>query len=562
MHISGFAKQNYTMLDNLKLGYGGTKTEMERLLKDAQKLTGVKYDINNLSDVYEAIHIIQGELGITGTTAKESAETLQGSISSLKASWENFLSGAGDINQVIDSGKVAIENIVRITKEALADIGGQLKDLLEEKLQPIKQWVEEHQTQLIIITGVIASLTAAIIAHTIATNADLIVIWLYVTATNAAAAASAAFGAVLAFITSPITLVVLAIGALITIIVLLVKNWDTVKAKTIEIWENIKQKLTEILTNIRNKFSEIWTRIKDTLKAVLENIIQWFKDLPYRIGYFIGELLGKIIKFGIDAFNWVSTKVPQIINGIISFFDQLPSKIWNCLLTAISKIIQWGTDIKNKASEAGRNFVNNIIDFFMNLPSKLWNWLQNTIQKVQSFINNLGSKAREGGQNFFNNIVNKIREIPGNIVNIGRNIVEGLWNGIRNATTWIKDKVKNFAKGILDGMKSALGIHSPSTVFRDQVGKFIALGVGEGFDKNIKSVYQKMKSSVDYETQKLNTNLSTTALLKVDRDQAKTVTNDNTTTINNTQNFYSKESSPYEEQKQAKQQLRRLAYGM
>ena len=87
----GFAKQNYTMLDNLKLGYGGTKTEMERLLADAQKITGVKYDINNLSDVYSAIHVIQGELGITGTTAKESAETFSGSLASMKAAFKNVL---------------------------------------------------------------------------------------------------------------------------------------------------------------------------------------------------------------------------------------------------------------------------------------------------------------------------------------------------------------------------------------------------------------------------------------------------------------------------------------
>lgn len=89
----GFAKQNYTMLDNLKLGYGGTKTEMQRLLADAQKLTGVKYDISNLSDVYQAIHVIQGEIGITGTTAKEASETLQGSLASMKASFKNVLAG-------------------------------------------------------------------------------------------------------------------------------------------------------------------------------------------------------------------------------------------------------------------------------------------------------------------------------------------------------------------------------------------------------------------------------------------------------------------------------------
>ncbi len=87
----GFAKQNYSMLDNLKLGYGGTKTEMERLLADAEKISGQKYDINNLSDVYEAIHVIQEEMDITGTTSKEAASTLSGSFSSMKAAAENFL---------------------------------------------------------------------------------------------------------------------------------------------------------------------------------------------------------------------------------------------------------------------------------------------------------------------------------------------------------------------------------------------------------------------------------------------------------------------------------------
>ena len=87
----GFAKQNYTMLDNLKLGYGGTKTEMERLLADAQKISGVEYNIDNLSDVYSAIHVIQGELDITGTTAKEAATTLSGSLGQMKAAFKNLL---------------------------------------------------------------------------------------------------------------------------------------------------------------------------------------------------------------------------------------------------------------------------------------------------------------------------------------------------------------------------------------------------------------------------------------------------------------------------------------
>lgn len=105
----GFAKQNYTMLDNLKLGYGGTKTEMERLLADAEKLTGVKYDINNLADVYQAIHAIQGQLDITGTTAKEASSTFSGSFAAMKASAQNVL------------GKLALGENVMPALQALLD---------------------------------------------------------------------------------------------------------------------------------------------------------------------------------------------------------------------------------------------------------------------------------------------------------------------------------------------------------------------------------------------------------------------------------------------------------
>lgn len=107
----GFAKQNYTMLDNLKLGYGGTKTEMERLLSDAEKISGVHYDISNLNDVFNAIHVIQEELDVTGTTAKEASTTISGSINSAKSAFSNFLSGAGGIEEVISTFTTAGTNI-------------------------------------------------------------------------------------------------------------------------------------------------------------------------------------------------------------------------------------------------------------------------------------------------------------------------------------------------------------------------------------------------------------------------------------------------------------------
>ena len=118
----GFAKQNYTMLDNLKLGYGGTKTEMERLLADAEKFSGVHYDISNLSDVYQAIHIIQEEMGVSGTTAKEASETITGSMNSAKSAFQNFIAGQGGIEEVITTFVTAGQNISKVIIQMLPQL--------------------------------------------------------------------------------------------------------------------------------------------------------------------------------------------------------------------------------------------------------------------------------------------------------------------------------------------------------------------------------------------------------------------------------------------------------
>lgn len=135
----GFAKQNYTMLDNLKLGYGGTKEEMERLLADAQKLTGVKYDISNLADVYSAIHAVQEELGITGTTAKEASTTIQGSIGMMKGAWNNLLVGIADenadfdtlMNNFVDSVVTVGENVIPRVEVIIGGVGTLLSSLIQ-----------------------------------------------------------------------------------------------------------------------------------------------------------------------------------------------------------------------------------------------------------------------------------------------------------------------------------------------------------------------------------------------------------------------------------------------
>lgn len=208
------------------------------------------------------------------------------------------------------------------------------------------------------------------------------------------------------------------------------------------------------------------------------------------------------------------------------------------------------------------NTINDVVNWFAQLPGRIWSWLLTTVNNIVNWGTDIANKGKEAAQNLFDNIVNTVKEIPGKMLEIGKNIVQGLWNGITGAGNWLKEKISNFASGIVDGFKSAFGIHSPSKVFNQQIGKFLALGIGEGFNDNINNVFRNMKSVVDFETRKLSANLSTQAVLESERNRPKTVNNDNGTTINNTQNFYEKNATPYEEQKQARQQLRRLAYGL
>ena len=136
----GFAKSNYTMLDNLALGYGGTKEEMQRLLEDAEKLSGIEYDISSYADIVDAIHVVQTEMGITGTTAKEASTTISGSVASMKSAWSNLVTGIADdnadldvlVSNFVDSSVTAAGNIAPRIETVLGGIG-----MLGEKLAPL-----------------------------------------------------------------------------------------------------------------------------------------------------------------------------------------------------------------------------------------------------------------------------------------------------------------------------------------------------------------------------------------------------------------------------------------
>lgn len=430
----GFAKQNYTMLDNLKLGYGGTKTEMERLLADAQKLTGVKYNISNLSDVYNAIHTIQEELGVTGTTAKEASSTLQGSFASMKASWSNFLSGAGDLSQVVESATDVVGNVVRIVNEAIPSIITGIKESLPALLELGATILNE------LITGIITYLP------TLMESAGQI------------------------------------LDSLI---------------------QGILNVLPDLIPVALQVIQQLITGIISYLPKILEIGIQIISELIIGIAQMLPELIPKAIECIMTLYETLLDNIDMLIDAAIQLIMALADGLIEALPILIEKapvIIQKLFDalVRNfpKIIKAGGELVGKLV---AGIVGSFWKLLEVAPQLIANLVNG----ARAGWAE---------------MKNVGKYLIEGLWDGISGMASWVTNKVKGFANNILNNMKKALGIHSPSRVFRDEVGKYIALGVGEGFDKNIDSVYKQMKTAVDFETQKLSTSLTSNPVLNVERN--------------------------------------------
>ena len=181
---------------------------------------------------------------------------------------------------------------------------------------------------------------------------------------------------------------------------------------------------------------------------------------------------------------------------------ELPGKIGEWLQNTMNKINEFFINAVNTAKTKASEFLSNVINVIKNLPGQIGNWFSQTIQKVVSWGSDMVSKGYQAASGLFNAIVNKVREIPGQMWGIGKNIVSGFWNGISNSIGWITSKVRGFARGILDGIKSALRIHSPSTVFEQEVGKNMALGVGEGFVNAMNGVKKDMREAIvpDFDT--------------------------------------------------------------
>lgn len=635
----GFAKQNYTMLDNLKLGYGGTKTEMERLLADAQKLTGVKYDINNLNDVYQAIHVIQEEMGITGTTAKEASETLEGSMAAAKAAWDNFMNGSGDADQLADAFATAADNIVKNLAEIIprfaetlpalagaivSQIPGlaaaivpavlsagqsileQARDAVtafdfvaaaEDVVQKITDFISSDGLGSFlgclvdILTGIVNGISSMLpvllpalvelIAYTVTTLIDQLpallecALQLIIGLADGLLAALPVLVAALPEIINSvvsflvvaapqilqagITLLLALVDALPTVIDALIAALPQIIESTVStlvaaapqivqagitlllalieaipvIVPQIVAALPQIITAIINGLiaagpqvlasaQEVWGQITTAVPQLIADI---GAAVPEIINGIVNGLaagasavwdaacqLGSNILGGIKSFlgiNSPSTVMAEqgnyIIQGLLNGLETMPDAVSQLFQSTLDSITTWGADMVARIGEWGANMataagtamstmVQTVIQWVQQLPEKVWVWLVNTANKLNQWTIQLVQKGQAAATGLVNAVLDGVRTLPSLMVSVGSDIVQGLWNGISARWSWLTNKVADLAQSLLQAAKNALDIGSPSREFRDEVGRWIMPGIGEGIDKSMPETLQNLKA--------------------------------------------------------------------
>lgn len=276
------------------------------------------------------------------------------------------------------------------------------------------------------------------------------------------------------------------------------------------IWSSITGFFTNIGSSIVNAVSSFAINVVNKGKEMVVNfanaVVTFFTDLPYKIGYFLGYTLTTIAVWTVSMVNSAREMGTNFINAVVTFFRNLPANVMNFLTSAYNTVRQWDINMVNSARQVGINFVNNVVNFIRQLPSNVSRWFNSTINSARNFVSGLGAKGREAGQSLLNNVVNTARSIPSKMLSIGSNIVDGVWKGIMSAKNRFVSNVKGFFKGIVDGAKSALGIHSPSTVFANEIGVYLPPGVTNGFKSAMPAMLRNIQGMLNKGVDNLSVN--------------------------------------------------------
>lgn len=318
---NGFAKQNYTMLDNLKLGYGGTKEEMQRLLDDASKLSGIEYDISSYSDIVDAIHIVQNEMGITGTTAKEASSTISGSLASAKASWQNLLTGIADgnqnvgglITQFFDSIVTVADNIVPRIAQVMGTLPQLITDLVPKLLTKVSELIDILLP--VVVDGAVSLLNAIV----------QVLPQLVTSILNA-------LPALISGIEQVFYAIVDALPQLMTVIcealpVLIPQLVDALVNMIVYLATHIAEIIQPLIDNLPEIIIAIVNALMDNLPALIEGTVQLVIGIVQAIPQIIMaliEALPTVIQYILEGL-W--NALPLLLEGIISIVGEIGTAI-------------------------------------------------------------------------------------------------------------------------------------------------------------------------------------------------------------------------------------------
>ena len=497
----GFAKQNYTMLDNLKLGYGGTKTEMQRLLADATKLTGIKYDINNLNDVYQAIHVIQGELGITGTTAKEASTTIQGSASAMKAAWENLLVGLADDTQDFDT---LLDNLV----DSVGIFAENIMPRVETALGGITKLVAALAPQ---IANGLPQLTAELLPKFVEIGISFIQSLLTGLSENLPQLTNAALNIVTLLVTSILSMLPQLTSVGITLVARLIAGIGEELPNLLSVATSIVVQLINAILESAPDLLEagvfLLMGVVDAIPEVIDELLAALPNLITTIVNFFTDNTPYLLESAIDLLMMIVDAIPQIITALIAALPDIINTIINELATATPLLLKAAID-----------FLMAIIDAIPTIISALSTNLPKIISTVvNALINNLPTILKAAVQLFLmivkaipQIVIQLAKNMPliikailsglsagiGSVKDMGANLIKGVWEGIKGTADWLWGKVKGFFGDLMGKIKDFLGIHSPSRVMADEIGRFLPPGITVGMDKAMPSALQDMKSQM------------------------------------------------------------------
>ena len=373
----GFAKQNYTMLDNLKLGYGGTKTEMQRLLADAEKFSGVKYDINNLSDVYNAIHVIQKELGVTGTTADEAATTISGSAASMKAAFDNFLNGSGSPEQLATAVTTFLTNVTDAIGQLAPQILSGIATLLETLIPQIASLLFSLIPQLLsAITNLINKLFDMVSKNTAAIKkavTELIKSFATFVTENLPTIIELGLALIVALATgigeSLPELIPTIVDCILKIVEVIIDNLPMIIEAALQIIIALTQGIFNALPRLLERLPELIVKLVETLTK------------PEMLAMMISAALTLILELAkglIKALPSLLAAVPKLIKGLFDNMKKVLTETnWlelgkNVLKGILNGMLDFGNVVKDTIKKVGKKITNSIKDFFgIKSPSKL-----------------------------------------------------------------------------------------------------------------------------------------------------------------------------------------------